>query len=211
MLAGATGLTGGHLLKLLLADPRYARVHALVRKPGLPAHPRLQEVVFDFDDPAKLPRVDDAFCCLGTTIKKAGSRAAFRKVDFDYVVGFAEQVKRAKGARFLVVSSLGADPNSKIFYTRVKGEMEAALRRIGFDELHIFQPSLLVGNRHESRVGERFGIAASAIVTPLMLGPMRKYRPIDAESVAVAMWKCAWMANPGIHVYTSDKIAAPAS
>lgn len=207
LLAGGTGLTGGCLLELLLADARYSRVYALVRKPCLPAHSHLQEQVFDFDHPAKLPRVDDVFCCLGTTIKKAGSQAAFRRVDFDYVVALARLTREAGAKRFLVVSSLGADARSPIFYNRVKGEMESALRGIGFEALHIFQPSLLLGDRPESRVGERLGIAASALVTPFMLGPMRKYRPIQASVVANAMWKSAWGGKHGVHVYPSDEIA----
>ena len=190
-IAGATGLTGGHLLELLLADARYSRVHALVRKPALSAHARLQEHTFDFDHPVKPPCADDVFCCLGTTIKKAGSQAAFRKVDFDYVVALARMARDAGAKRFLVVSSLGADARSAIFYNRVKGEMESALRDIGFDALHIFQPSLLLGDRQEARLAERLGIAASAFIAPFMLGPVRKYRPIEAKTVAKAMWKTA--------------------
>ena len=207
LLAGATGLTGGHLLELLLADARYSQAHALVRKPAFPAHTRLQEHTFDFDHPAKLPRADDVFCCLGTTIKKAGSQAAFRKVDFDYVVTLARRARNAGAKRFLVVSSLGADARSPIFYNRVKGEMEAALREIGFDALHIFQPSLLLGDRREARLGERLGIAASATISPFMLGPAKKYRPIEARIVAHAMWKTAWNGQTGIHVHRSDQIA----
>lgn len=207
LLAGATGLTGGHLLECLLADARYSRVHALVRKPALPAHARLQEHTFDFDHPVKLPHADDAFCCLGTTIKKAGSQAAFRKVDFDYVLTLARRARNAGAKRFLVVSSLGADARSPIFYHCVKGEMEAALREIGFVALHIFQPSLLLGDRREARLGERLGIAASAVIAPFMLGPVRKYRPIEANTVAKAMWKTAWAGQTGIHVHPSDEIA----
>jgi uncharacterized protein YbjT (DUF2867 family) len=178
-----------------------------VRNPGLPAHARLQELTFDFDHPSKLPRADDIFCCLGTTIKKAGSQAAFRKVDYDYVVSLADHARDAGAKRFLVVSSLGADARSSIFYSRVKGEMEAALRGIGFDALHIFQPSLLLGDRREARLGERLGIAASAIIAPFMLGPAKKYRPIDARVVANAMWKTAWNSERGIHVHPSNEIA----
>lgn len=208
LLAGATGLTGGHLLSLLLADSRYTLVHALVRKPGLPSHPRLQEHAFDYDHPAALSAstMDDVFCCLGTTIKKAGSQAAFRKVDFDYVVNLAHLARKSGAKRFLVISSLGANAHSPVFYSRVKGEMENAVRDTGFDELHIFQPSLLLGNRHESRLAERAGIAASGIIAPFMFGPMRKYRPVEAQTVAVAMLKAAWANRRGNHVYASDRI-----
>ena len=207
LLAGATGLTGGLLLAMLLADARYARVHALVRQPGLPAHPRLQEHIVDFENPGALPAVDDAFCCLGTTIKKAGSQDAFRKVDYDYVIRLAGHSRKRGAKRFLVVSSLGANVHSPVFYSRVKGEMERALQEIGFEELHVFQPSLLLGARHEERLGERIGIAASAVIAPFMLGPMRKYRPIAAETVARAMLKVAWANRRGNHVYPSDTIS----
>jgi uncharacterized protein YbjT (DUF2867 family) len=206
LLAGGTGLTGSHLLSLLLADSRYTHIHALVRKPGLHSHARLQEQVFDFDHPTTLSAIDDVFCCLGTTIKKAGSPAAFRKVDFDYVVSLAQLAGKAGVKRFMVISSLGANANSPVFYCRVKGEMENAMRDIGFDELHIFQPSLLLGNRRESRVAERVGIAASSLISPFMFGPMRKYRPIDAHTVANAMLRAAWAQHRGNHVYTSEQI-----
>jgi len=206
LLAGGGGLTGGHLLSLLLADERYARIHALVRKPGLSPHSRLQEHIFDYDHPAALSAIDDVFCCLGTTIRKAGSQAAFRKVDYEYVVSLAHLARKAGAKRFLVISSLGASVRSPIFYSRVKGEMEEALRDVGFDELHVFQPSLLLGNRHESRPGERIGIAATCGIAPFMLGPMRKYRPIDAQIVARAMLTAAWINHRGNHVYTSDRI-----
>ena len=206
LISGATGLTGGHLLGLLLADERYARVHALVRKLGLPPHPRLQEHKVDYNHLGSLTAIDDAFCCLGTTIGKAGSHKAFRKVDYDYIISLAQLARKNGARRFLIVSSLGANVRSPVFYSRVKGEMEQALRDIGFEELHVFQPSLLLGNRIESRWGERVGIAASAVITPFMLGPMRKYRPIEAKTVACAMVKVAWAKRRGNYVYTSDKI-----
>ena len=163
-------------------------------------------MIYNFDRAAAIPAADDVFCCLGTTIAKAGSRDAFRKVDFEYIVGLARNARKAGAKRFLVVSSLGANAHSAVFYSRVKGETEQALQAIGFRELHLFQPSLLLGNRHESRMGERIGIAATTFITPLMLGPMRKYRPIEAQAVARAMWKTAWANRRGNHVYPSEKI-----
>ena len=129
LIAGATGLTGHYLLTLLLADANYARVTALVRKASLPSNPKLAEVIVDFDVLPPLPKAADAYCCLGTTIKKAGSQAAFRKVDFEFVVNFARAAKRAGAKRFLVISSLGANASSPIFYSRVKGEMESMRER----------------------------------------------------------------------------------
>lgn len=210
LLAGATGLTGGHLLFLLLSDTRYARVTALVRKASLPAKPTLSELVVDFSALPALPRTDDAYCCLGTTIKKAGSHAAFREVDFEFVTSFARAAKRAGAKRFLVISAMGASPRSSVFYSRVKGEMESALRAIGFDALFVFQPSLILGQRKELRPAERLGIAAASAMGLVMMGPMRKYRPIKAETIAQAMIKAAFSGEHGVHVYPSDAIEAMA-
>ena len=207
LLAGATGLTGNHLLQLLVADKRYASVHALVRKTALPAHPKLIEHAVDFDSLPKLPKVDDAFCCLGTTIRKAGSQAAFRKVDFDFVLNFATAAKAAGAKRFLVVSALGANARSAVFYNRVKGETENALKAMNFESLHIFRPSILSGERAEARAGEQLGIAVFTALAPLMIGPARRVRPIAAKSVAQAMVSCANRETSGVTIIESDQIA----
>lgn len=206
LLAGATGLTGNLLLAELLANTHYSAVYALVRKSTLPAHQKLTERIVDFEHIGNLPKIDDAFCCLGTTIKKAGSPEAFRQVDFDHVLNFARVAKAAGAARFIVISAIGADPKSRVFYSRVKGEMEAALSALGFTELHIFQPSFLVGDRTENRVGERIGIAAFQLLSPLLIGPARKYRSIRAGQVAHAMVVAAWAGKPGRQIYASDTI-----
>ena len=206
LVAGATGLTGKHLLEFLLADERYASVCALVRKATLQAHPKLSEHVIDFESLGKLPKADDAFCCLGTTIKKAGSQAAFRKVDFDYVINFAAAAKAAGAKRFLVVSALGANAKSSVFYNRVKGEMENALKAMNFESLHIFRPSFLLGERAEARVGERLGIAVFSALAPLMIGPARKIRPVEAKVVARAMVLAANGGVLGVEVIESDEI-----
>ena len=206
LVAGATGLTGKHLLEFLLADERYASVCALVRKATLQAHPKLSEHVIDFESLGKLPKADDAFCCLGTTIKKAGSQAAFRKVDFDYVINFAAAAKAAGAKRFLVVSALGANAKSSVFYNRVKGEMENALKAMNFESLHIFRPSFLLGERAEARVGERLGIAVFSALAPLMIGPARKIRPVEAKAVARAMVLAANGGVLGVEVIESDEI-----
>lgn len=210
LIAGATGLTGQQLLQQLLADARYAEIHALVRKHAFAPHTKLIEHIVDFAALPKLPallkRVDDVFCCLGTTIKVAGSKAAFRTVDFDYVMNVARVAKKSGAQRFMVMSSLGANAKSGVFYCRVKGEMEEALRELGFAELHIFQPSFLVGERAESRPGERLSIAAFQIISPLLFGPARKYRAIEVDDVARAMISAAWLQKAGAHVYLSDEI-----
>ncbi len=210
LLAGATGLTGGHLLTALLGNPEFSKVTALVRKPTLAPHDKLDEMVVDFASLPTLPRADAAFCCLGTTIKKAGSQAAFRQVDFDFVVAFATAARASGCQQFLVVSAIGADVKSSVFYSRVKGEAEVALRGIGFATLHIFQPSFLVGERAEIRPGERLGIAAFSVVAPLMAGPLRKYRPVAARDVALAMMLASQRDAAGVTVHNSAQIAAAA-
>jgi uncharacterized protein YbjT (DUF2867 family) len=209
--AGATGLTGMALLAQLRADPHYARVAALVRKPGsVQANDKVQECVVDYTHlvlPDALTPIDHAFCCLGTTIKVAGSQAAFRAVDFDAVVAFARAC-RARGAAHLgVISALGASTDSSVFYNRVKGQMERAVAQLGFVSVHLLRPSLLLGDRQEARPGERAGIIAARTITPALLGPLRKYRPIHVDTVARAMRAGARFPQPGLLVSESDEIA----
>jgi uncharacterized protein YbjT (DUF2867 family) len=206
LLAGATGLTGQALLHRLIADPRYTTIQALVRKPRLDTHTKLVEHVVDYDQLPSLPSVDDVYCCLGTTIRNAGSEEAFRRVDHDAVVSLAIAARRAGARRFLVISALAASPRSKVFYNRVKGEMEQAVQAVGFDEVAIFQPSFLLGERTESRPGERVGIAVFQAISPLLVGPARKYRAIHVNDVAKAMVSAAWQGKRGTAVYVSDEM-----
>ena len=164
--------------------------------------------MINFESLGKLPKADDAFCCLGTTIRQAGSQAAFRKVDFDYVINFAIAAKAAGVKRFLVVSALGANAKSCVFYNRVKGEMENALKAMNFESLHIFRPSFLLGERAEARVGERLGIKVFSALAPLMIGPARKVRPVEAKAVARAMVLAANSDALGMTVVESDEILA---
>jgi len=210
LLAGATGLVGGHVLHLLLADDTYQKITVLSRR-GLPVtSPRLQQRLIDFDHLADLdvPKVDDVFCCLGTTIKKAGSQEAFRKVDFGYVEALARVAARAGAKQFLLVSAIGANSKSRVFYSRVKGETEAAVQAAGFAGTHIFRPSMLLGDRAESRPAERLGIVVGRALGFVFVGPLRKYRPIAAETVAAAMVRVAKKARPAVHVYTYDEMIA---
>ena len=209
LLAGATGLIGGHLLDLLLDDDSYAAVTALVRRPLDREHDKLDVRVVDFDhleetqDP---PQVDDAFCCLGSTMKKAGSKAAFRKVDHDYVVATAHLALSGGARRFLLVSAVGSSPSAMSFYSRVKGEAEESVAALGFTALHVFQPSILMGERQESRPGERLGIAAAGVLNGFLLGPFRPFRGIRAETVAAAMVSAAKSDSEGRRAYTYDGI-----
>lgn len=210
LLAGATGLVGGHLLDLLLEESTHDHVISLVRRPTGRSHGKLDERQIDFNrlEEVELSPIHDVFCCLGTTIRKAGSQAAFRKVDHDYVVALAHLGRAAGAERFLLVSAIGASPRSSVFYSRVKGEAEEAVATLGYDALHIFQPSMLLGQRQEFRLGERLGIGFARLVDPLMAvaSPLAKYRGIQAQTVAAGMVTAARAEAQGLYVYKHDDI-----
>ncbi|ULH27547.1 oxidoreductase [Leptospira weilii] len=207
LVAGATGLIGKYLLEELSASAYYQKVYALVRKPGSVIG--AEEIVSDFDVLSAFPKeITDVFCCLGTTISKAGSQENFKKVDYEYVLKLAKLAKE-KGARsFLVVSALGADSKSLVFYNRVKGEMERGLEDIRFSFLGIFRPSLLEGERVEARPGETVGKLFAKIVNPFLLGGIRKYRLIHGRTVAKTMIRIAEKEPTGVRILESDRIAA---
>jgi uncharacterized protein YbjT (DUF2867 family) len=204
LVAGATGLVGRALVQLLVARPGHEPVHLLVRRPqeevprGAIAH------VVDFGRLPVLPPAQDAYCALGTTIKTAGSQAAFRAIDHDAVIAFAKSARAAGVTRFAVVSALGADATSRSFYSRVKGEMERDLRRLGFETLVIARPSLLVGSRsglgQPERVGERLAQVVTAPIAPLI---PKAVRPIRSEAVAAAMVQALHTLGPGLHLLDS--------
>ncbi len=190
LLAGATGLVGQHVLTRLLSSPRYRKVVVLVRRPLSVSSPRLEEHILDFDQLTAFrsePAPNDVFCCLGTTIRVAGSQAAFRKVDHDYPLALARVAVSSRAERFAMISSLGAAAGSKVFYSRIKGETEADIAALGLPRFWFLRPSLLAGDRVESRIGERIGLAVAGLIGPLMIGPLRRYRSIDADTVASAM------------------------
>lgn len=205
-IVGATGLVGGHILDTLLSDARHSRVVALVRRRVLAEHPSLVQVEVDF---RRLDLVDEAatdlYCCLGTTIRKAGSRDAFREVDLQFPLNFARWGMARGAKRFMLVSSVDAG-NKSNFYLRTKGELETTLAGVGFEALHIFQPSFLTGARAETRVGERIGIAIASVVSPLLVGRFRKYRPMPADRLARAMVAAAWSGAGGVRRYEFDSI-----
>lgn len=210
LLAGATGLVGSHCLSQLLADPGYGRLIVLARRPLPLNDSKLDTRVVDFErlEEANLPRVDDVYCALGTTIRRAGSREAFRRVDHDYVVALARRTAERGAGRFLLVSSLGADVRSPVFYSRVKGETERDVSAVGFEAVHLLRPSLLAGERSERRPAEHLAIVVCSALSPLLVGPIRKYRPIPAEVVARAMRVVARSDRGGTHVHESDRLAA---
>jgi uncharacterized protein YbjT (DUF2867 family) len=207
VVAGGTGLVGGILLRLLGGDATYHRVTSLVRR-QVPAPPGVASHQVDFErlDELVLPDVDDAFCCLGTTRRAAGSAAAFRRVDLDYIVAFARLAKRAGARRFLLVSSIGASPNSRFLYPRTKGECEAAITAIGFATVVIVRPSFLVGARAQPRAGEAAALRVGQLIRPLLIGPLRKYAPADAAAVAQTLVSAAATAPAGIMIIESDRI-----
>ena len=200
LLAGATGLTGEHLLDRLLNEPTISRVLAPTRRP-LAEHPHLENPV---GDPAVfLPqlsgRVDIAFCCLGTTIKQAGSENAFRAVDLDMVVAFSRRARDMGARHLLVVSAIGADPKSSIFYNRVKGEMEEALKAQDWPQLTIARPSLLLGERTQPRPAESLAGKLSKLIPG-------KYHGIEACQLARALWRLALEEQDGIRIVESDEL-----
>ncbi len=213
LVAGASGLVGGALVRRILADEAGPGVVAVVRRRTGNAGGRFAEVVADFGklEAAKVPRARTAFCALGTTIGKAGSEAAFRAVDVDAVLAFARLARRAGATRFLLVSALGADSTSRIFYNRVKGEAEEAVKGVGFEGLAFFRPSLLFGERTESRPAERAAVVATSLVSWAMAGPLARWKPVPAEAVAAAMLAVAGGEMAGARVVENDEIHRLAS
>lgn len=211
LLLGATGLVGGHCLELLLGDPAYSKVSAIGRRRSAYEHQKLEQHVVDFDklqDYASVIRATDVFCCLGTTIKKAGSKENFRRADFTYQLETARLASQNGAEQLLLVSALGADARSSIFYNRVKGELEDAVSKLAFDGVNIFRPSLLLGERAEFRLGERVAELPMRYVSFLMVGPLAKYRPVHARDVAAAMIRIAKEHPTGINLFESDRIRA---
>lgn len=205
LIAGSTGLIGTHLLQLLLNSDRYSKVVALTRQ-DLPTHPKLNQVKVDFSklgDTADELKADDVFCCLGTTMAKAGSRENFRQVDFYFPLLLAKTSLQRGATQFMLVSALGADKNSSIYYNQVKGEIEEAISQSGFSTVHIFRPSLLLGARNEKRAGEdaaKFFYKYFGFLIP------KKYKGIDAAQVAKAMMHFALQNQKGIVVHESQEL-----
>ena len=211
LIVGSTGLTGGYCLQALLDDPAFSEVITLQRRPVITPHSKLKEAITAFDATLEktLSPIDaqDIFCCLGTTIKKAGSQEAFREIDLSLVIRVALIMRQQGAEQFIVISAMGADKGSKVFYSRIKGEMEESLQRLNFPCLRIIRPSLLLGNRKEFRLAERAAIALNPLWKTLLIGSLKKFRPVEAEKVARFMVKVAHRQPiSGVHVYESDLI-----
>lgn len=206
ILAGATGLVGRHVLARALKDPRVTHVVAPTRRP-LPAHPKLDAPLVDFDAlPADAPwwRADAVICALGTTMKTAGSRDAFRRVDHDYPLAIADLARRHGTPVYVLNSAMGANAQSRVFYNRVKGELESALRTLGFASLTLVRPGLIGGDRDERRLGETLATHVLRTLHPLL---PTKWRINPAERIADALVGAALDPPAGVHVIASDALA----
>ena len=211
MVAGATGLVGQEILAVLLADKAYRSVHVVGRRALQTSDPRLTQQVLDFAALPRLPKADEAYIALGTTIKVAGSKAAFRAVDLDAVVAVARAARASGATKLGVVSAMGADPGSSVFYNQVKGEMEDALVYLGFASLVIARPSLLAGERaalgQPVRRGEHIGMVLSAVLKPLIPA---NYRAIEARDVAHALVHAVHGATTGTYRMLSGEMQGAA-
>jgi uncharacterized protein YbjT (DUF2867 family) len=209
LVIGATGLVGSTLVPLLLASPHYAKVVLLVRRPLALTHPKLVQSVIDFDRPdPSLVQGDDLYCAMGTTLKKAGSKAAQYLIDCTYPQVLAALAKANGCQQFVLVSSIGADARSGNFYLRTKGELEQKIAALGFGAFIAVRPSLILGNRQEFRLGEKIGVGLAHLLGPLMVGGLRKYRGVTAEQIAKAMIALASQGYRGQVIVESDKLQA---
>ncbi|HNP18294.1 MAG TPA: oxidoreductase [Fulvivirga sp.] len=209
LLIGSTGLIGGQLLDLLLESDRYDQVTTLSRKPIEKKNTKFVNQIADFSKLGSNPewfKVDDVFCCLGTTIKTAGSQEAFKKVDYEYPLETAKLAKEQGAKQYLIVTALGADANSKIFYNKVKGEVEDAISHLFFDTFHIFRPSLLLGPRKELRIGEKIGQVLFTVLGFLFIGALKKYKGIHSIKVVRAMLAKASLDEKGQYYHESDSL-----
>lgn len=209
ILLGASGLIGGELLKLLLADPNYSKVKIIVRKKLPVTNEKLEQIIADFSTievhKEKL-KADVVFSCLGSTKKKTPDLREYYQIDHDYPLLVAKLTKDQGVESFHIVSSLGANSSSSGFYLKMKGETEDDIAKIGFKSYHIYRPSLLTGDRKEKRIVENIGEVIMKIIDPLLIGSFKKYRSISGKTVASAMHKQSLINGTGKFIYPSDKI-----
>lgn len=212
---GATGLIGQLLSESLAADAEYAQVLAIIRKPTAWNSSKIKNIHFDFSNWEDLGQQIKnfsssseihMFCCLGTTIKVAGSQQNFKKIDLDYVVDFAKTAHKISASKLVVVSALGADKNSTIFYNQIKGEMEAEVGRLFQGPLAFVRPSLLLGQRKDFRFGEKIAIILSPLFSVGFVGPLKKFKPIHASQVAKAMTSIGRSRFQNQKIYENDEL-----
>jgi len=209
LLLGASGLIGNEVLKLLLLDASFERVKVFVRKPLPIEHSKLEQHIVNFEDAgsfSSLIKGDVFFCCIGTTIKTAGSKDEFLKVDYTYALESAETAKKNGIEKFLLISSIGADPCSSNFYLKVKGDIETSLEKLKFKSLIILRPSMLLGDRKEFRFGEAAGKIFMKIFSLAFIGRLKKYKAIEAATAARAMVQLSKSELTGLNVFLSDQL-----
>ena len=209
IIAGASGLIGSKLLTILLQKPDYDEVLILVRKELPLSHKKLVQLVIDFE---KLEHYKKAitghalFCCLGTTKKKTPDLSIYRKIDHDYPLQLAQLANQNNIGHYHLVSSLGADSKSSAYYTRIKGETEDDIRQVGIKSLYIYRPSILTGDRNEYRPAEKIAVFIMKLINPLLMGGLKKYRSIPAQTVAMAMYNESLKNEEGVFIHPSYKI-----
>lgn len=209
IIIGSTGLIGSQLLDILLESTYYDSVITFVKRDAGKEHAKLTQHIIDFDKPESYQDLvvgDDFFCTIGTTIKKAGTKEAFRKVDFEYPQQFASFAIKNNVKQFLIISSLGADKASGNFYLKTKGEIEDFLKFSSFESVAVVRPSLLLGDRNEFRLTEKTAALVMKIFSFLFIGSIRKYKPIESETVAKALFRIAQKNLKGFTIYESDEV-----
>ena len=209
LLFGATGLVGGHVLEHLIADLAVLKIIVFVRNRIAVTSPKVEIVITDFKDLKEIaPYFNDAgilYCCLGTTMRKAKTKEAFKVVDYDLPVNLARLASKNEIRKFIVLSSLGADVDSTNFYLRTKGEMERDVGQFRFQKLGFLRPSFLLGHRKEFRIAERIMIVLMILILPFLRGKWKKYRPIHADAVAKAMINISNSLNNN-RIYQSEEL-----
>lgn len=211
LIAGGTGLIGTHLINCLIDNEEYPEIKVLVRRGSNYHNSGVAIIEVDFDELSNVSRLleaDVVFCCLGTTMKQAGSKEQFYKVDFSYPLDLAKITKANGCEQFNIVTASGANAKSIFFYNRVKGEVEDALGILNFKKLNIFRPSLLLGKRNKQRTGEQIGEIVARILNPFLIGRLKKIRAIQAKVVAKAMVNMSLENHEGIRIISSDIIQA---
>lgn len=211
LLLGASGFIGNQLLQLLLDDDSFDKVIALVRKPLEISDPKLEQRITDFANEQlyreAMPAGDVIFCCIGTTMQQVrGNKTKYRQIDYDIPVQAAKWGIEKGYTQYILVSAIGADARSSNFYLRLKGEVETAVASIPYKAVHIFQPSLLLGHRKESRPTEKMAQFFSPLFSMLTIGGFKKYRPVKGNTVANAMLKASDSDITGTHTYTYSAI-----
>lgn len=209
LIIGATGLTGQHCLQEIVASPQYKSVLVLTRKALKFTSEKVKNLVVDFDNLSNIRnqiKADDVYCCIGTTIKKAGSETAFRKVDLEIPMMIADVALQNGAKQFILVSAIGADPASSIFYNKVKGELEDALQNLNYQTLLIFRPSVLLGKREETRLGEKVAIFVAEKLDAFFIGPLAKYRGTPVAVLAKLMVNKAQQVQPRVRIIENNEI-----